>query len=153
MNYPYFPIFTDLSEKSIVVVGAGQIAARRVKTLMGFCPRITVIAPRVDGELKALAEEGRICILERSFAETDLDSADLVLAVTDDGELNSSIVGMCRERHIPVNNAGDQAECDFFFPGIVRKENLVIGVTASGKDHRKAREVTGRIRELLGEDA
>ncbi len=149
MVYPYFPIFTDLTDKCIVVVGAGQIAARRVKTLTGFAPMITVIAPGISDELKVLAEAGKIRIRERCFAENDLDGADLVLAATDDRELNSRIFRLCRERHIPVNNAGDQTECDFFFPGIVQKDAVVVGVTASGQDHRKAREITGKIRRLL----
>ncbi len=133
-------------------MGAGQIAARRVMTLAGFAPLITVIAPEIADELKSLAEEGRIRILERCFVESDLDGAGLVLAATDDRELNSRIAALCRMRRIPVNNAGDRTECDFFFPGVVRKDNVVVGVTASGLDHSKAREITGKIRKLLEEE-
>ena len=146
---PYFPVFIDLSEKKILVVGAGRIAARRVKTLTDFAPDITVAAPSVCEELRRLEAEGRIRILERGFEEQDLDGAEMVLTAADDPELNEKICRLCRERHIPVNNAGDQKMCDFFFPGIARKDQIVIGVTAGGTDHRKAREVTEAVRGML----
>ena len=154
MEYPYFPVFIDLSKKKIVVVGAGRIAARRIRTLVDFAPDITVIAPEISRELRESVPEDRLCILKKAFAAEDLDGAGLVLAATDDPDLNAGICMLCRERHIPVNNAGNQADCDFFFPGIARKENVVIGVTASGLDHRQARKVTETIREVLrkGED-
>ena len=73
----------------------------------------------------------------------------LVLAATDDKELNSLVAELCRERGIPVNSCSDRTQCDFYFPGIARRENLVIGVTASGKDHRLAATVARQLRKWL----
>lgn len=85
----------------------------------------------------------------RRFQEEDLEGAVLVLAATDDKELNSLVAELCRERGIPVNSCSDRTQCDFYFPGIARRENLVIGVTASGKDHRLAATVAGQLRKWL----
>ncbi len=149
MEKAYFPMFVDLSAKRIVAVGAGRIAARRVKTLAGFASDITVIAPEFDPELEALAAEGRIVPVRRVFADADLDGAELVLAATDSREVNGRICDLCAQRHIPVNVIDDPDRCDFFFPGVVKEGSVVVGVTASGTDHKKARAVTQAIRNLF----
>ena len=145
----YFPIFIDLSEKHIVAIGAGKIASRRVRTLLEFAGKITVVAPEISEEILALAGKGPVQLKRRVFEEVDLDGADMVLAITDDKELNQKIGTLCREKGIPVNTSHDKDLCDFYFPGVVQKENVVVGVTASGKDHKQAKEVTEKIREAL----
>ena len=145
----YFPIFIDLSEKHIVVVGAGKIASRRVRTLLEFAGKITVVAPEISEEILAMAGKGPVQLKRRAFEEADLDGADMVLAITDDKELNQTIGALCREKGIPVNTSHNKDLCDFYFPGVVQKENVVVGVTASGKDHTQAKAVTEKIREAL----
>lgn len=145
----FFPIFIDLSEKHIVVVGAGKIASRRVRTLLEFAGKITVVAPEISEEILAMAGKGPVQLKRRAFEETDLDDADMVFAITDDKELNKIIGALCKEKKIPVNTSHDKDLCDFYFPGVVQKENVVVGVTASGKDHKQAKEVTEKIREVL----
>ncbi len=145
----YFPIFIDLSEKHIVVVGAGKIASRRVRTLLEFAGKITVVAPEISEEILAMAGKGPVQLKKRAFEEADLDGTDMVLAITDDKELNKKIGTLCKEKKIPVNTSHDKDLCDFYFPGVVQKENVVVGVTASGKDHKQAKEVTKKIREVL----
>ena len=150
----YFPLFVDLSNKKIVVVGAGKIAARRVKSLLPFAGTIKVIAPEVAGEITEMAasSEGQLVIEQRPFEDADLEDADIVLAITNDKELNTLIGKRCREKKILVNVSHEKELCDFYFPGVVQKENVVIGVTASGKDHGQARKVTEEIRAMM-EDA
>ena len=149
---PYFPLFVDLYGKDILFVGGGSIASRRVSVLEPFADKITVIAPVATEEMKALAAEGKIIWKQRDFEEADLDGRDLVLAATDDRELNAEIVRLCREAGIPGNASSDKELCDFFFPGIVRQGETVIGVSASGEDHKKARRVRERIQEILTEE-
>ena len=145
----YFPIFIDLSEKHIVVIGAGKIASRRVRTLLEFAGKITVVAPEISEEILALAGMGPVQLKRRAFEETDLEDADMVLAITDDKELNKKIGALCKEKKIPVNTSHDKDLCDFYFPGVVQKDNVVVGVTASGKDHEGARRVSEQMLELL----
>ena len=59
-NSKYFPVFIDLSEKKIMVIGGGTIGARRIRTLLPFCGQLTVVAPKVQPEVEQLAEEGRL---------------------------------------------------------------------------------------------
>ena len=93
---------------------------------------------------------GRSAPLKRNL--TIIENADLVLACTDDPELNGEIYSVCKCLGIPVNVCSDRRKCDFYFPGIVARDNVVIGVTAGGTDHRKAREVREKIERLLEEE-
>jgi len=149
-DYPYFPMFVDLSNRRVLVVGAGRIAARRVRVMSQFTPNVTVVAPDVSPEVEALA--GGLAIVRREFRPSDLDGADIVLAATDDAEMNATICDDCRLRGIPVNVSSDRTLCDFYFPGIVREGNVVVGVTASGEDHAGARHVTEQIRNVLNKE-
>ena len=150
----YFPLFVDLTKKSIIVIGAGKIAARRVKSLLPFVGDMKVIAPEVSSEITEMASssEGALVIEQRPFEPSDLDGADVVLAVTNDKELNTRIGTLCNEKKILVNVSHEKELCDFYFPGVVQKDNVVIGITASGKDHSKARKVTEQIRAMMEDD-
>ena len=145
----YFPLFIDLSDKTVLVVGGGPIAARRVNTLLPFVGKIVVTAPECVGELAEKAEEGKTELRLRRFEPSDLDGAALVLSATGDADTDEEVRRLCSERGIPVNVASDRNKCDFYFPGVARKGPLVAGVTAGGTNHKKARELTEKIRELL----
>lgn len=145
----YFPVFIDLSERKIVVAGGGRIALRRIRTLLQFTEMVTLVSPEALPELEALAEEGRIVWIREAYRRELILDADMVLACTDNPAVNDEIYGVCRCLGIPVNVCSDRRKCDFYFPGVVKKENVVVGVTAGGTDHRKAREIRERIRELL----
>lgn len=152
-NKPFFPMFVDLSDKNIVVAGGGTIATRRVKTLLIFTRNITVIAPKMTAELLELGKAGRITLLQRPVKRSDFGNAYMALAVTDDWKLNDEIYHICKAEGVYVNVANNKDQCDFYFPGICMKDELVAGVTASGADHKKAREAREKIQEVLEEMA
>ena len=131
-NKPYFPMFIDLSDKNIVVVGGGNIATRRVKTLLSFTRNIRVIAPKVTMEMMGIL---------------NLNTDDC--SQTNDRKLNDEIHRICRQEGVYVNVASDREQCDFYFPGIYMEEGLVVGITASGLDHKKARRIREEIQNAL----
>ena len=149
MKNKYFPLFVDLSEKQIVVIGAGNIASRRVRTLLSFADHITVVSPDATEEIAKLDAEGRIHWIKENYSRERLADADLVLACTDHPEINSDIHAACKCLGIPVNLCNDRTRCDFYFPGIVEKDNVVVGITASGSDHHLARQVREIISSAL----
>lgn len=149
MNKPYFPMFVDISDKKVVVVGAGTIAKRRIRTLLEFTDHLVVIAPEVNRELLDLEAEGRLTILRKKYEREDIYDAAIVIAATNDSKINNDIFSVCRCLGIQVNVCSDKRKCDFYFPGIAQKDNVVIAVTASGKDHKLARRLVEKVRELL----
>lgn len=141
----YFPMFIDIEGKHILVVGAGKIALRRVQTLLQFRARIKVIAKEIPKEQKEafhlLVSEGKIVLEEKAFEESDLTEAlFLVLAATNVKKLNHEICMLCRKRKILANTATDRTDCDFYFPAVAVQEELVVGITGDGSDHRKVAE-------------
>lgn len=145
----YFPLFFNLEGKNVLVVGAGKIASRRAGALAEFGARVRMVAPDGTEQAARLYEDGLVQWEKRCFMPADIDGCDLVIAASDDSLVNRQAAELCRERQILVNHAGDKGLCDFYFPGIAREGNLVAGVTASGKDHRMASEVTGRLQSWL----
>ena len=113
MKKPYFPLFVDLSEKKVYVIGAGTIAKRRIRSLIDFTDHLTVVAPEVNPELNTLEQEGRISILRKKFELKDIADADLVIAATNDHTLNNDIYEYCIGENILVNVCNDKEKCDF----------------------------------------
>ncbi len=146
---PFFPLFVDLSDKKIYVIGAGTIAKRRIRSMAEFTYNLTVIAPEVNPELLAMEANGEIAIRKKRFELDDIADADLVIAATNDHPLNDSIYYYCHENGIIVNVCSDKTKCDFYFPGIVHNDEVMIGVTANGTNHKKAKQVTDAIKEIL----
>lgn len=146
---PYFPMFVDLAEKKVVVVGAGTIAKRRIRSLIEFTNHLYVIAPEVNKELLDLEKDGKLTILKKKYDQKDLYGADLVIAATSDHKVNDDIFSVCKCMGITVNVCSDKTKCDFYFPGIVRKDHVVAGVTASGTNHKLAKKAVERIRTAL----
>lgn len=145
----YFPMFIDLSDKKVVVAGAGTIAKRRIRTLIDFTDHLVVIAPEVNKELKDLEAEGRLTILRKNYEREDIYDAALVIAATNDRKVNQDIYSACKCLGILVNVCNDKNKCDFYFPGIVSDENVVVGISASGQEPKKAKAVTEQIQAMF----
>ena len=148
-NSAFFPLFVDISEKKIVVIGGGAIATRRVKTLLPFEPQIVVVAPEVTGELEELEKEEKITIFHRKYQREDIYDAWMVLAATNDPELNNGIYSVAKCLGALVNVASNQEKCDFHFPGVIRKDPYVIGINGSGKDHKGTAELRKQIEAMV----
>lgn len=152
----FFPVFVDLTEKTILVAGGGAVATRRIRTLLPFVQRITAIAPEFSEELEELAaREKTLALLQRPIEDRDLEQLkpDLVLAATSQPERNAELQQLCRKKGIPVNVSTDQKLCDFQFPSVLMEDGAVIGINASGRDHRKVRSLRERIEAFLRRNA
>lgn len=145
----FFPLFTDLTEKKVLVVGAGNIAERRVKTLLSFVKQIEVIAPKASLEILTLSQEGKLIYRKKEYGEADICDADMVIAATNNMKVNDAVYRACKEHGILVNTASDQQKCDFHFPGIIEQDGIVIGFNGGGKYHKKVKEMRCRIEQAL----
>jgi hydroxymethylbilane synthase len=147
----YFPMFMDISDKKIVVIGAGVIAARRTLVLADFCENITVVAPQIHPDIEKLEAEGKAYVIRRAYQREDIYDAWMVLAATDDAKLNDGIYSVAKCLGAFVNVASNQEKCDFHFPGIVRKDSYVVGFNASGRDHHGIRRLREEVQKLMDE--
>lgn len=147
----YFPLFISLWNKKILLYGAGQIAVRRAAALLRYGAVVTVVAPQVRDEIWQMQKNsaGQLRIEQRVYCRSEIreEDADYVLAATDDQEVNQMICRECRHKGIPVNNASDSRQCDFYFPALVEQDGLVIGVTSTDGDHRKVANYCAGLRK------
>lgn len=142
----YFPFFIDLDQKPGLVVGGGPVAARKIRTLLPYGPRLTVCAPSVLPELEPLPG---LTVRKEPFSPKLLEGAFFVIAATDDRELNGRIAGLCRARNIPVNVADPGTESTFFFPSVVQRGPMTIGISTGGTSPTAAHVLKEQIEELL----
>lgn len=149
MDRPYFPMFINLTDKKILVAGGGTIALRRVRTLLKFGADIHVTAPELCEELAQLEKEGKITAEHRRYRAGDIRGAQVVLAATDDHEVNRRIWEECRTAGILVNVADDKSLCDFYFPSVVMTDEAVIGVNSGGADPSITKKIRRKIEEMF----
>jgi precorrin-2 dehydrogenase / sirohydrochlorin ferrochelatase len=142
---PRFPVFIDLAGKDVLVIGGGQIALRKVEGLLPFGPTVTLVAPECCPEVEALAAEGRLRLVRRRFEMGDLAGKRMVIVAADDLELQARVFAACEPAGVLCNAVDVEAYCNFLFPALVRRGELVVGITTSGK----APSVSAEIRRQL----
>ena len=143
-----FPLFIDISDKKIVVYGAGRIASRRVETLLAFTSSLIVFAPEASEVVLQAWKEGKLSYQPKVYEEGTIPAdAFMVLAATCDSDVNEAIWRECQEKNILVNVCSNREHCDFQFPGIAANGDLVIGINAGGSDHHLAKAWTDKIRK------
>ncbi len=145
----YFPLFHELENKKIVIIGGGNIALEKVEKLSGLGAGITVIAPEIKSEISDNPEVK--CIIKR-YAPEDLSGADFVISATGDKQVDNEVFERCRADKIPVNVVDVKDKCDFIFPSVIRRKNLVIGVSSSGASPQVAIKLRKEIENLIPEN-
>jgi precorrin-2 dehydrogenase / sirohydrochlorin ferrochelatase len=144
-----FPLFVDLTGKSCVIIGGGGVAARKADALLEFGARITVVSPKVSEKLRAYAVSGRLQLMQREYCEGDLDEAFLVIAATSDRQVNEQVYREAVRRNIPVNTVDNPEFCSFIFPALVKRGELVVGITTSGHYPALSAHIREEIEELF----
>lgn len=146
----YYPIHLDIQGRACLVVGGGDVGERKVKGLLACDGRVTVISPRITPELARLAEGNRIACHLRPFQGTDLDGMFLVIGATDDEELNRQIHTEAESRRILCNIADRPAICNFILPSVIRRGDLVVTVSTSGKSPAFAKRLRHNLEAQFG---
>ncbi|MFP5234802.1 MAG: bifunctional precorrin-2 dehydrogenase/sirohydrochlorin ferrochelatase [Acidobacteriota bacterium] len=146
----YFPLFVDLRGKQCVVVGAGEIAARKVEGLTHCGAEITVVSPRAVLDIRETARAGRLQWLQRSFTDSDVNGAFLVIAATATRRVNAAVFRACAERGILCNSVDDPEHCNFIYPAVVRRGALQIAVSTSGRSPALAARIRQDLEERFG---
>ena len=145
----YLPLFMQLRSQPVLVVGGGHIATRKIDLLRRSGAQITVVSPELREELHKLASRGGIRHIAETFAEAHIEGATLVIAATNDHEVNVAISAAAQARRIPVNVVDTPALSTFIFPAIVDRSPIIVGVSSGGESPVLARRVREQIEALL----
>lgn len=145
----YLPIFMKLAGQQCLVIGGGEVAARKVGALLRAKGAVTVISPELGTELSAWAGDGRVTHICKAFEPADIDGFNLVISATNRREVNESVAETARRRGIPVNVVDCPELCSFIFPAIVDRSPVVIAVSTGGASPVLARLVRARLEAAL----
>ena len=146
-----YPIcLVGLEHRESIVVGGGNVAARKVRELLVAGARVTVISPALNPDLSALAKNGRIAIIRRPYRSGDLSNTYLAIAATDDPDVNREVWLEAEQRGCLVNVVDDPAHCHFITPAIVRRGDVTVAVSSGGTSPALARRLRERLETLIG---
>ncbi len=145
----YFPVFFDLTDQKVLVVGAGEVALRKVDLLMRSGASVFVVAPEVHPELLRRASGASINLAVREFIPEDLSGARLVVVATSHRALNRWIANLSDSRAIPVNVVDDREASRFIVPAIIDRDPVLIAVGTSGTSPVLARRLREKLEALV----
>jgi len=145
----YLPVFLRLEAESALVVGGGHVAARKVDWLLKAGARVTVVAPQLSPALTTRADRAELAHIAQPFAPAHLTGAAVVVAASDDREVNAAVSEAARALAIPVNVVDSPELSSFIFPAIIDRSPIVVAVSSAGESPVLARRVREQIEALL----
>ncbi|WP_192458800.1 siroheme synthase CysG [Musicola keenii] len=145
----YLPIFVDLRQRPVLVVGGGDVAARKISLLLRAGAEVRVAALALSEPVAEAHTAGRLAWVAREFIPALLDDVFLVIAATDDAELNARVSEAAAQRHLLVNVVDDQPKCSFIFPSLVDRSPLMVAISSGGQAPVLARLLREKLEALL----
>jgi uroporphyrin-III C-methyltransferase/precorrin-2 dehydrogenase/sirohydrochlorin ferrochelatase len=143
------PIFMNITNRPCVVIGGGEVASRKVATLLKANAAITLYSPEICPALQLLSESGKITYINADFEEKQLAGACLVVAATDVEAVNVAVSIAAKAQNIPVNVVDSPALCTFTMASIVERSPIVIAISSEGNAPVLARYIRTKIETML----
>lgn len=143
------PLFHNLNGRRCVMVGGGSVALRKIRPLMEVGAKVEIIAPEINTAITDLAEKHSLCLYQRKFNNADLEGAALVIAATDDKQLNKQVSEQAQKLNIPVNVVDQPELCSVVFPSIVDRSPVQIAISSGGTAPVLARMLRTRLESLI----
>jgi siroheme synthase-like protein len=149
-RFPYYPIYLDIEDRNALIIGGGNVCARKAETMMKYGARVTVVSPEFTDEIEQWAKDGKLQLRRKRYDAADLDGANIVIASTDEQTVNETIAADCRARRIPVNVVDVTPLCEFIVPAIVDKGSVHIAISTEGKSPALARTLKEELQQSIG---
>jgi siroheme synthase-like protein len=147
----FFPLFVDLSGKKVLIVGGGNVAERRVKTLVSFGASVTVISPEVTEYIEQIASSNMISLLNRKYENDDVIAVNpfLIITATNDRSVNHDVMTEADKLKIHVSVADCRDDSTFYFPAIAESEDYIAGLVSKKGDHAGVKLMAQKLREVI----
>lgn len=145
----FLPIFFSVHQRPVLLVGGGDVAARKATLLLQAGAMVTVVAPRLAGAFTQWVRQGKLAHHAGRFEESLLDGAVLVFAATDDADVNQQVYQAAKARGIPVNVVDHPKLCTFIMPSIIDRSPVVAAVSTGGASPVLARLIRARLETLI----
>jgi len=154
-NNSLFPLFIKLEGLQLLIVGGGNVALEKLQVVLANSPQtsVTLVAKVINAAIYQLAKENpNINLVERAYAVTDLDTADIVIVAVNDIELAKQIHEDARFKKLLVNVADKPDYCDFYLSSVVKKGNLKIAISTNGRSPTVAKRLKELFNDLLPDE-
>ena len=149
-----YPIFLKVSELNVLIVGGGNVGLEKLTFLLKSSPnaKVTVLSENFVPDLIDLAQKHDVETTRRSYDDSFLKDKHIVIAATDDLEVNLQVHADCKARNILVNVADNPDYCDFYMGGIVTKGNIKIAISTNGKSPTMAKRLRQFFEDVIPDE-
>ena len=145
----FFPMYMDMQDLKVLLVGGGAIATEKLEKLVDFTKEITVIASEVSMEANQLISDHCLTLYQRAYCRGDIDGFDIVIVATDTVELHKAIYEESRGSRTLVNSVDNTDYCDFIFPSYVQKGDLTIAFSTGGASPAFAKYIRRHFEKII----
>ena len=145
----YLPLFVDLNDRQCLIVGGGEIAARKAGLLLKANAAVSIVAPEISASTQALIDANRVTWIKAIYSADLLSEQFLVIAATDNQAVNRDVYHQAKAKNILVNVADCPELCDFILPSILDRSPVVVAIASGGKSPILARQLRARLETLI----
>ncbi|TGG95669.1 uroporphyrinogen-III C-methyltransferase [Natronospirillum operosum] len=145
----FLPLFHQVGDQSALIVGGGPVAARKAQLLLEAGASVTLLAPELAAASQILVDEARVLWINAVYEARHLQQMDLIVAATNDQQVNHQVAADARQLRLPVNVVNDPTAGTFIFPAVIDRSPVVAAVSSSGAAPVLTRLMRGRIESLL----
>ena len=145
----FYPVNLNLDNMEIIIVGGGNVALRKCMNFLDFGKSVTVLAPKFDSRFLELGN--KVDLINDIFKEEYIDKFDIVVAATDDKEVNEEIACICRKKSKLINVVDSRDLSDFTVSSYVKRGDLLIGISTGGKIPALSSKIRGELEEIYDE--
>lgn len=148
----YYPIHLNINGKKCVVIGGGKVAERKIMSLLNCGAKMMVVSPKITKNIRRLADKSEISFICRKYRAGDLKDTFLAVVATDDSEINKEVAKEAKKRKVLVNVADGPELCDFIMPSVIRRGDLVIAISTSGRYPAFAKKLRIMLEDIVGKE-
>ena len=148
----YYPVYIEMRGQPCVVIGGGKIAEGKVDGLLAVAAQVKIVSPALTLHLQSLVAENKVTYIPRTYQTGDLIDAFMVICATDQPEINHQVWQDASANHQLVNVVDDTPRCNFIAASILRKGDLTIAISTSGKAPALAVRLKERFQAELGSE-
>ncbi|MGM0418206.1 MAG: precorrin-2 dehydrogenase/sirohydrochlorin ferrochelatase family protein [Thermodesulfobacteriota bacterium] len=148
----YYPVFLNLCGKNILVVGGGNVALRKTKSLLNSGAFVFLVSPEINNGFEKLKKNNNLLIRMKKFEKEDISKMFLVFSATDDNSLNKDVMRICRENGKLCNIADSGEDSDFIVPSSIKRGDLTLAVSTGGKSPALSRKLRQDLEKEFGDE-
>lgn len=148
----YYPIYIDLENKSVLVVGGGLVAYRKVKTLLNYGALVRIVSPKIVPDLKDMIDGEHCLWIPKEYSKEDIQDSVLVFSCTEKEEINARVAQDAKGNSRLINVVDDPDNCSFIVPSIMSRGDLSIAVSTAGSSPLVARQIRQELEGLYGDE-